>query len=993
MKVLIADFDLYKKIGGGQTAYRKLIESNPDIDFYYLVENEKENIFRHQNAHPIQYQEVYSIKQFRFARLTDCLSPTWTYHQFVLASNIAASVSGQSFDCVELPDYHQFGIFLRPAFKHHGVNCQSLVLALHGCISTTIRLNWGSDGSRNVALNENENLQYLTADIRYGISRSYILEWLEKTGIEASYLNPLKFLKLVKPSLSTPSELAPSLTFVGRTERRKGADIFTELVWWLPRESYTQASIIGPDSILFDNSGSSKHLKSHKAERLPDLQILPELNEKELTCLFATKTIVFLPSRYDTLNLLSLESLFAGCPTAIGSGAGVCQFLQEYFPNVPFVTIDVENVYACLAEIRHILANYDSYRKKLVDALHNSRPQQSGLELKQIYRQDSHSDVVAVLQLDRWYQNVMEFYNRRMPFRLAAQQAVLQSLRSVKRSLYDLRSTIPRKYLAAPVQAWVRRQVSINMFAKDDAFLGLARYSSSLPYRYIDLHTASEFTEQEIEHKLNMLWSLNDMRIDRARIWGEIARLERLRGNEIVAATYDLRVMRLLNDDRLNRLATLSAGLRKQGYTAEAAVAEAMFGPIHERFPRSIELIEASLREHKQSYVSGYELVDDRRASSPVRVSVIVSLYNAADKLKFFLHALSNQSMLKNNQVEIILIDANSPSDDYAVFKQVISDLGLSAVYARTKVRETIQNAWNRGISFARAPYICFLGVDEGLLPEALETLAIELDSDPTLDWVMSSSLMTSVNSHGCWQYDVMKYDRSGYKQHLVSLETCYLSWVGGLYRKSIHERFGYYDATFGAAGDTEFKSRVLPYLKTKAIPKTLGIFWNYPDERVTESPRAELEDLRAWYIYRTLPGLTYTFKNRPLSEIEEVLYDCLSYRKSYCKHQSTDLEYALNAVCYLEQQNPASAALKYSPGIKQLLSSYRELDWLPNVTRIGVFATLASLRRLAERISAEHQSLSHSLLGPAYLIFNDNRYEQHSHLWKGLDRQKPRVK
>ena len=37
MKVLIADFDLFKKTGGGQTFYRSLIKKNPEIDFYYII--------------------------------------------------------------------------------------------------------------------------------------------------------------------------------------------------------------------------------------------------------------------------------------------------------------------------------------------------------------------------------------------------------------------------------------------------------------------------------------------------------------------------------------------------------------------------------------------------------------------------------------------------------------------------------------------------------------------------------------------------------------------------------------------------------------------------------------------------------------------------------------------------------------------------------------------------------------------------------------------
>ena len=41
-----------------------------------------------------------------------------------------------------------------------------------------------------------------------------------------------------------------------------------------------------------------------------------------------------------------------------------------------------------------------------------------------------------------------------------------------------------------------------------------------------------------------------------------------------------------------------------------------------------------------------------------------------------------------------------------------------------------------------------------------------------------------------------------------------------------------------------------------RGIPQTLGVFLNYPEERTTASPKAEIEDLRAWYLHRTVAGL-----------------------------------------------------------------------------------------------------------------------------------------
>jgi hypothetical protein len=227
-----------------------------------------------------------------------------------------------------------------------------------------------------------------------------------------------------------------------------------------------------------------------------------------------------------------------------------------------------------------------------------------------------------------------------------------------------------------------------------------------------------------------------------------------------------------------------------------------------------------------------------------------------------------------------------------------------------------------------------------------------------------------------------MAYDRQGYRQSLVYLETCYLSWVGALYRKSIHDRCGLYDPSFRAAGDTEFKNRVLPFIKTKALPQTLGVFWNYPSGQTTCSPRAEIEDLRAWYLHRTLAGVRYAFGQRDPGEAEDAFYAALRYRKSYCKHWSTDVEYAHNLALFMKEHAPGVLAPQLSDGLAALLGAYRSLDYLGQVTAKTIPWSLSRAFYVAHQVARQHYDLSGERVRPAYQVFNDNRHEQHTQLW-----------
>lgn len=982
MKILIADFDLFLKIGGGQTFYRQIIEKNPHLQFYYLIDREEKNNPRPENAYGIPYNPIYQIHDLN--NYINVTPPRWTYRSFTLASNIAHSVKGYSFDIVDAPDYEQYTLFLRPAFENHNVKCDKIALSMHGKISTTLQLDWFGSKEVNIPLDLEEKMQFKTADIRYGISKSYIEEWLDLVNLETQYFNPLHFIDLPQKSDFNKQQDKPNLYFIGRTEKRKGADIFIDLVWWLSPHKYNQASIIGPHSYSEFGDSSEDLLRSMIKKRLINVKIKPPKSRQELAQIFSESSIIFLPSRYDTLNLLALESLFSGCPTVIGSGAGVCRFLEEDFPQLPWIKIDVHNTYNCLPQISNLLDNYQDYRHQLEEALLTINTNTNDPTLHSIYQTESHHDREVSAELKEWYLQLINYWR-------------------TKSEKQNYLTTLPKKIVNKVIKTPLKKlKAKAVNYAENNNASQLIK-SPFIAGQYHKVFTLSEQTELEIEKKLQQVWNLAEtiepeakgikgkiqsaFRIDRVRVWREIARLERMRGNDLVATTYYLRSMRALGHDRFNELPYVVKTLTEKGFLREAITAEAMFKDINQQTEKCLNLLQETYQNNLEYHEEEYEFIDERRDKENYRVSVIVSLYNAAPKLPLFLRILAQQTLIKKGEVEIILIDSGSPDREYQVFQQLQEELNLPIVYLRSHNRETIQKAWNRGILLSRSPYITFLGVDETILPECLEVLSDELDSHSDIDWVISHSLVTNVDLQGNHVDDIMLYNRANYDQNLVYLDTCYLSLVGGLYRKNIHNRFGYYDSSYRGAGDTEFKNRVLPHIKSKMIDRVLGLFLNYPDERTTQSPMAEIEDLRAWYLHRTLGGIKYAFGNKNHEEIEDFLLKTLAYRKSYCTHISSDLEYAFNLSNFLLEIKPDSSTLSLKSTIDSLFSTYQKLDWIEELDNLSSTKMLYNTKKLAQKISKIHSQIAIKLgkynFNPTYDIFHDNRHEQHANLWK----------
>ena len=986
MNVLLADFDLFATTGGGQTFYRSIIEKHPGIQFTYLCVSEPPNAIRPPNARAVRFREHYSLGDWD--GYCDVAPPRWALPAFIRANNVAYSLSGQEFDVVDLPDYEQFGAYLRPALTHHGVRTGRIALSLHGRISTTIFLNWGTEGRRHYDIEAMEDLQFQAVDLRYGLSRVYLDEWRAKFALESHYLSPWRFLAAPAPTRTAPCGRPPNLQFIGRAEKRKGPDVFAELALWLPRECYERALVIGPQDWDPQGCGSNRHLQKMLKNRghADAVTMLPAANRADLARLFASRAVTVLPSRYDTFNLVAMESLLAGCPIAVGSGAGVCGFLEQSLPDVPFIKIPMDDWRACLPQLERALNDYDAYRDRVVDAISSAPREIEGPSLEEIYRAPPRPASAAAAETDEWYQRLMRREApsaARVPAARYRKAKEIIKARTTPEFRRRLRTLDPRRALAAS-KTVLKERLRDTLFRGHLSAGQILTQADNFLNVYRELHHASERTPAEINAKARRCGELtSQLRADRIRLWRELARIESLRDDPLAAATYRLRAMRLAGVDRFNDLPVVTSALERFGYHREAAAAEAMFGPEGDRDERCRQLLDEAFAANRKSAEWQYEFVDDRRGRQEnVRASVVVSLYDAADKLPVFLRALSRQTLLQAGQAEVVLVDSGSPGEEYAAFRGLFDGLSIPIVYARSTARESIQSAWNRGISLARGEYLSFLGVDEGILPRTLEILAGELDSDPTLDWVQANSLVTNVNEQGQWLGDVMTYDRRDYRQSLVYLETCYLSWVGALYRKNIHDRCGFYDASFRAAGDTEFKNRVLPYIKTKAIPPMLGFFWNYPSGQTTCSPRAEIEDLRAWYLHRTLAGVRYAFERRDPAEAEELMYSALRYRKSYCEHWSTDVEYAQNLATFLRERSPDSPSGRLHDGIANLMGAYRALDFLPKITRNSLAWSLSRAFYVAHKEGRRHCEISGERVRPAYQVFNDNRHEQHTQLW-----------
>ena len=125
------------------------------------------------------------------------------------------------------------------------------------------------------------------------------------------------------------------------------------------------------------------------------------------------------------------------------------------------------------------------------------------------------------------------------------------------------------------------------------------------------------------------------------------------------------------------------------------------------------------------SETASIETIKD--ASTPL-VTAIVSTYSSEIYMQGCLDNLLRQTL--GQQLEIIVIDSGSPEEEGRIVREYQRNHS-NIRYIRTEKRETVYEAWNRGVNAARGKYVVNANTDDGHRKDAFESLAQCLEANP----------------------------------------------------------------------------------------------------------------------------------------------------------------------------------------------------------------------------------------------------------------------
>jgi len=225
------------------------------------------------------------------------------------------------------------------------------------------------------------------------------------------------------------------------------------------------------------------------------------------------------------------------------------------------------------------------------------------------------------------------------------------------------------------------------------------------------------------------------------------------------------------------------------------------------------------------------------------RVSIITSVWDGDLFIEGFLTDITRQTIF--SECELILVNANSPGNEEPVIKRY-QEKYPNIVYRKLPYDPGLYGVWNYAIRMASAPLIANANLDDRNRVDALERQAEALERNLSIDLVYAAHLLTQFPN------ETLENNRfhGGMNPPEFSPRYMFLCLPGPrpMWRKSLHDRYGYFSESFSSAGDYEFWLRAVSGgARFQKIPGVLFLVYVNPRGLSTDpSPekvrRRELE-------------------------------------------------------------------------------------------------------------------------------------------------------
>lgn len=218
------------------------------------------------------------------------------------------------------------------------------------------------------------------------------------------------------------------------------------------------------------------------------------------------------------------------------------------------------------------------------------------------------------------------------------------------------------------------------------------------------------------------------------------------------------------------------------------------------------------------------------------KISLITSMFKGEKYIEKFMNNMISQTVFEH--CELLIIDAVSPENEFPIIQKYM-EKHPNIKYTRLEKDPGIYGVWNIGAKMATGKYLTNTNLDDIRSPDQIEVMVNCLEKNPHIDLAYSESYVTTVgnetfekNSSKGKTYPITDFSKPAM---IKCLPGCMPVW-----RKTMHDKAGYFDESFRYAGDHEMWLRaVRAGCEFKRVIGAHGLYYMNPDGLSTSEANA----------------------------------------------------------------------------------------------------------------------------------------------------------
>jgi glycosyltransferase involved in cell wall biosynthesis len=213
------------------------------------------------------------------------------------------------------------------------------------------------------------------------------------------------------------------------------------------------------------------------------------------------------------------------------------------------------------------------------------------------------------------------------------------------------------------------------------------------------------------------------------------------------------------------------------------------------------------------------------------KISLITSVFKAEEYIEQLMEDVTRQTIFED-KCEWIILNANKTGDEYEeqVIKKYIEKYPNNIVYKRLEEDGGVYDTWNKAIEISTGEFVTNINCDDRRALDGLEKQAKLLVANPEISLVYNDSFVVHRSNI---QFESIPEGTQRYNFEQFSKEAMLrgnLPHNNPMWRKTLHERHGYFDQKYRSAGDWEFWLRcAFAGEKFFKHPEILGVYYFNP--------------------------------------------------------------------------------------------------------------------------------------------------------------------